>query len=157
MSVLAEPVEAIVRDRVLADLGDAAALEAMRQADTWLGEQRAKLRAQLDDLDADLAELERKRAETPRTMVRLIAQYTVNRGSMLARYELAERELAELGPASAPQEPLPALTAEEWDQDATAAEKAAIIRRLGLRIVILPGTPRGRAPFDRGRVRITAG
>jgi hypothetical protein len=73
---------------------------------------------------------------------------------MMARYEVTERELAELGPASAHAEPLPVLTAEEWDQSATPAEKAAIIHRLHLRIVILPYTRRGRA-FDRTRVQIT--
>jgi DNA invertase Pin-like site-specific DNA recombinase len=155
MSVLARPVEVIVRDRVLADLGDAAAREAMRQADDWLDEQRAKLRKALDDLDADLAETERKRAETPRTMVRLLGQYTRNRATMMLRYEITERELEELGPASAPQEPLPALTVEEWEQDTAPQEQAAIIRRLHLRITILPSARRGRAPFDRSRVKIT--
>jgi hypothetical protein len=89
-------------------------------------------------------------------MVRLISQYTRNMASMMDRYQVTERELAELGPASAPQEPLPALTAEEWDVDATPAEQAAIIRRLHLRIVILPSARRGREPFDTGRVSITA-
>jgi hypothetical protein len=154
MSLLARPVEVIVRDRVLADLGDAAAREAMRVADDWLDEQRAKLRKVLDDLDADLAETERKRAETPRSMVRVLGQYTRNRASMMLRYEITERELEELGPASAPQEPLPALTAEEWELDTTPQEQQAIIRRLHLRITVLPSARRGRA-FDRSRVKIT--
>jgi DNA invertase Pin-like site-specific DNA recombinase len=155
-SVLAVPVEVMVRDRVLADLGDVAVREAMAAADDWLDAQRARLRQMLDDLDADLAETERKRAETPRTMARLLGQYSRNRATMMLRYEITERELAELGPASAPQEPLPALSAAEWDEDATPQEKASIIRRLHLRIVILPHTRRGRA-FDRGRVLITEG
>ena len=51
------------------------------------------------------------------------------------------------------------MTAEEWDdEDTPAADKAAAIRQLGLRITIMPGTRRqgaSRLPFDTGRVQIT--
>jgi DNA invertase Pin-like site-specific DNA recombinase len=157
-SVLAAPVEAIVRDKVLAALADAQALEAMRAADVWLDAQREKLAGVLADLDADMAETEAKRAAAPRSMTRLRGQYDRNLASMAARYEAAERELAGLGPASAPAPPLPVMTAEDWDAPTTtAARKAAVIRRLGLRVTILPGTRRqgaSRLPFDAGRVDV---
>ena len=44
-SVLADPVEAIVRDRVLADLADVELRERARAADATLDAQRAKLAA----------------------------------------------------------------------------------------------------------------
>jgi hypothetical protein len=160
-SVLAAPAEAIVRDKVLAALADAQALEAMRAADVWLDAQREKLAGVLADLDADMAETEAKRAAAPRSMTRLRGQYDRNLASMAARYEAAERELAGLGSASAPAEPLPVMTAEDWDAPTTtAARKAAVIRRLDGRVTILPGTrPRGasRLPFDAGRVVVTFG
>ena len=156
-SVLAEPVEVIVRDRVVDDLADVEALERARAADAVLDEQRAKLRGLLDDLDADMAETEAKRAEVPRSMTRLRDQYDRNLASMAARYEAAERELDGLGPAAAPAPPLPPVTADEWDTDTPAADQAAVIRRLGLRITIVPGTRRqgaSRLPFEAERVTI---
>ena len=92
-------------------------------------------------------------------MTRLRDQYDRNLASMRARYEAAERELDGLGPASAAAPPLSPVTAEEWeDAEVTpAAEQAATIRQLGLRITILPGTRRqgaSRLPFDTGRVQI---
>ena len=157
-SVLAEPVEAMVRDRVLAELADAERLERMRAADATLDEQRAKLRGLLADLDADMAETEAKRAATPRSAARLRDQHDRNLATMAARYEAAERELDGLGPAAAPAPPLPPMTAEEWDTDTPAADKASAIRQLGLRITITPGTRRqgaSRLPFEDGRVTIT--
>lgn len=158
-SVLADPVEAIVRDRVVADLADVEALEAARAADATLDAQRAKLRGLLDDLDADMAETEAKRMETPRAMTRLRDQHDRNLATLAARYQAAERELDGLGPAAAPAPPLISATAEDW-ADTPAAEQAAIIRQLDLRITIVPGTrPQGasRLPFDAGRVQITPG
>ena len=49
------------------------------------------------------------------------------------------------------------MTAEEWDEDTPAADQAAVIRHLGLRITIVPGTRKqgaSRLPFDNERVRI---
>jgi site-specific DNA recombinase len=159
-SVLAAPVEAMVRDQVLAALANVETREAMLTADAWLDEQRAKLRGLLDDLDADMAETEAKRAQTPRSMTRLRDQYDQNLASMAARYEATEAELAGLGPASAPAEPLEPITAEEWDNEeiTPAAVKANTIRRLGLRVTIMPPTRQqgaSRLPFDTGRVTIT--
>ena len=105
----------------------------MRAADATLDELRAKLGAVLDDLDADMAETQAKRAQTPRSMTRLRGQLDRDLESMAARFEATERELGELGPAAAPAPPLPAMTAEDWDAPTTtAAGKAAVIRRLGL-------------------------
>ena len=105
-----------------------------------------------------MAETEAKRAATPRSATRLRDQHERNLASMAARYEAAERELDGLGPASAPAPELEPVTAEEWDEDIPAAEKAATIRQLRLRIEILPGTRRqgaSRLPFEKERVRIT--
>ncbi|MGH3162571.1 MAG: hypothetical protein ACRDOC_11840, partial [Streptosporangiaceae bacterium] len=124
-----------------------------------LDAQRAKLRGLLDDLDADMAETEAKRMETPRAMTRLRDQHDRNLATLAARYQAAERELDGLGPAAAPAPPLISATAEDW-ADTPAAEQAAIIRQLDLRITIVPGTrPQGasRLPFDAGRVQITPG
>jgi DNA invertase Pin-like site-specific DNA recombinase len=159
-SVLAAPVEDIVRDRVLAELADAERREAIRAADATLDQQREELRRLLDDLDADMAETEAKLAATPRSMTRRRQQQERNLTTLAARYEATERDLGELGPAAAPAPPLEPVTAEEWDDPEVtpAAVKADIIRRLGLRITIVPGTrPPGasRLPFDTGRISIT--
>ena len=66
-SVLAEPAEAMVRDRVLATPWPTRSRwRRARAADATLDAQRAKLRDLLDDLDADMAETEAKLAATPR-------------------------------------------------------------------------------------------
>jgi hypothetical protein len=156
-SVLAAPVEAIVRDRVLAELADAERLERIRAADATLDAQREKLTRLLADLDADMAETEAKRASTPRSATRLRDQHDRNLATLAARYQATERELDELGPAAAPAPPLPPITAEQWEKDTPAAAKAAYIRRLGLRVTILPPTRAqgaSRLPFDIGRVKI---
>ena len=160
-SVLADPVEARMRGKVLERLADAELRERERAADDWLDTQRAKLSGLLDDLDADMAETEAKLRDTPRSMTRRREQIAVNLAAMETRYETTQRELDALGPASAPAAPLPpVMTADEWDSDYPAAEQAAIIRRLDLRIAIVPPTRAqgaSRLPFDDGRVQITAG
>ena len=157
-SVLAEGTEAMVRDKVLAMLADAEALEAARAADTALDEQRAKLGGLLDDLDKDMAETESKLRDTPRSMTRRREQIGRNLAAMEARFEATERELDGLGRAAAPAPPLPPMTAEQWDdaEVTPAAVKAAFIRRLGLPVTIVPPTRKqgaSRLPFDTGRVR----
>ena len=157
-SVLAEPVEAIVRDRVVGDLADVEALERARAADATLDAQRVKLRGLLDDLDLDMAETEAKRLATPRSATRLRDQHERNLASMAARYEAAERELDGLGPVSAPAPELDPVTAEDWDEFIPAADKASTIRQLRLRIEIRPGTRKqgaSRLPFEEERVKIT--
>jgi hypothetical protein len=155
-SVLAAPVEAMVRDAVLAALADVEAREAMRAADTALDEQRAKLHAELRDLDADMAENEAKLGRLRPGQRR--ATVEANLRSQEAREAEVLRLLEELGPAAAPAPPLPPITAEQWEKDATAKAKAAYVRELGLRVTIVPPTrPQGssRLGFDAGRVRIT--
>jgi len=156
-SVLAAPVEQLVRDEVLEALADAERLEQMRAADAYLDQQRAKLTGLLGDLDADMAETEAKLRDIPRGMTRRREQVERNLAAMETRYAATQRELDGLGPAAAQAPPLPAITAEQWDMDTPAAEQAAIIRRLGLRIMIVPGTRAqgaSRLPFDAGRVQI---
>jgi site-specific DNA recombinase len=158
-SVLARPVEERVRDAALAALADVEALEAMRAADATLDAERGKLAGLLDDLDADLADTEAKLRDTPRSMTRRREQLDRNLVTLTARFGAVERELAELGPASAPAPPLPPMTAAKWEIT-VAAEQAAIIRRLGLRITIVPPTRAqgaSRLPFEDGRVQITQG
>ena len=159
-SVLADPVEELVRDGVLEALADAERLEAMRAADAWLDTQRAKLTGLLADLDADMAETEAKLRDIPRAMIRRREQVSRNLAAMEARYEATQRELDALGPAAAQAPPLPAITAEEWDDPEVtpAADKAAVIRRLGLAVTIMPPARRqgaSRLPFDDGRVQIS--
>lgn len=160
MSVLAEPVEAMVRDAVLAAWADEAMREAMREADTALDDQRAKLRGLLADLDADMADTEAKHAATPRSMARRREQIERNLASMTARYEAAERELGELGEATARPQLPELLSAREWDDPriTTPADRAVVIRQLGLTVKVLPATRAqgsSRLPFDAARVQIT--
>ena len=159
-SVLADPVEELVRDEVLEALADAERLEAMRAADAWLDDQRAKLTGLLADLDADMAETEAKLRDIPRAMTRRREQVERNLAAMEARYEGTQRELDGLGPAAAQAPPLPAITAEDWDapESPRQPDKAAVIRRLGLPVTIMPGTRRqgaSRLPFEDGRVQIS--
>jgi DNA invertase Pin-like site-specific DNA recombinase len=157
-SVLAEPVETRVRGDVLAELDNAERLERARLADAWHDEQRAKLAGLLADLDADMAETEAKLRDTPREMTRRREQIALNLATMETRFAAVRRELAELGPASAPAEPIAPITADQWDNDMPAAAQVAVIRRLGLRIAIVPPTRAqgsSRLPFDTGRVQIT--
>lgn len=162
MSVLAEPAEALVRDEVLAELADVEMRERARAADAALDRKRAELNAVLDDLDADMAETEKKLSAVPRSQARRRDQIQKNLDTMTARYARTERELEDLGPVTAPAPLLPAVTAAEWDDpDVTpAADKAAYIRQLGLRITILPPTRKqgsSRLGFDTARVRIEPG
>jgi DNA invertase Pin-like site-specific DNA recombinase len=155
-SVLAAPVEGMVRDRVLVLLADVEAREAMRAADTALDEQRAKLHAELRDLDADMAENEAKLGRLRAGQRRDAVQ--ANLRSQEAREAEVLRLLDELGPAAAIAPPLPVMTAEDWEAPTTTvARKAAVIRRLGLHITIRPPTRAqgaSRLPFDTGRVQI---
>jgi DNA invertase Pin-like site-specific DNA recombinase len=160
-SVIAPPVEEIIRDEVLAALADVELREKARAADAFQDEQRAKLAALLADIDADSAETEAKRAATPRSMARLRETYDRNLATLRARFRATEAELAALGPATVPGPPLPDVTAEKWDDPeiTPAAKKAAYIRQLGLHIAIRPSRrQRGasRGPFDTRRVHIWA-
>ena len=118
-SVLAEPVEASVRDAGAGRAGRrGAAGRGCAPPTPSLDEQRAKLRGLLADLDADMAETEAKLRDMPRAMTRRREQFERNLAAMEARYEAAERELTELGPAvrarpAAARRSRPS----EWDND----------------------------------------
>lgn len=161
-SVLAAPVEAMVRDEVLRRWADEAEREAMRAADTAHDELRAKLRGQMADLVADMAEAEERRAAIPHGQAARRAVIDRDLRTKDAQYAAIERRLEELGPVAGPAPELPeVVTPHEWDDPEVtpAAEQAAIIRRLGVRVTILPGTRAqgaSRLPFDTGRVRIEA-
>jgi DNA invertase Pin-like site-specific DNA recombinase len=155
-SITAAPVEAMVRDAVLAALADVEALEAARAADATLDEQRGKLHAELAALDADMAENEAKLDRLRPGQRRDAVQ--ANLRSQEAREAEVLRLLDALGPAAALAPPLAPVTAEEWDRDTMPKAKAAYVRELRLRVTIGPPTrPQGssRLPFDTGRVRIT--
>jgi site-specific DNA recombinase len=159
MTIAAEPVEAIVRDRVVAKANDPDVRADMDNADTALDDERAKLAELLDALDRDIAATEAKAARVPYNMTRTRAQYERNVTNMLARFEEADRKLTELGDTSRRASRVPPVTAEEWDnpQGLTPAERAEYIRRLGLRVTILPSTqPQGasRRQFQDWRVDI---
>ena len=158
MEVAAAPVEARVRDEVIAGANDPDLQADMAGADAVLDEERAALADLLDALDRDIAATEAKAAKVPYNMTRTRTQYERNVATMLARFEEADRKLKELGDASRRVPRVPPLTAEEWDNDLTPAERAEYIRRLGLRVTILPSKyPRGasRRPFEDWRVVIT--
>ena len=159
MTIAAEPVEAIVRDRVVAKANDPDVRADIDNADTALDEERAKLAELLDALDQDIAETEAKAARVPYNMTRTRAQYERNVDNMLARFEEADRKLRELGDTSRHAPRVPPVTAEEWDnpQGLMPAERAEYLRRLDLRVTILPSThPQGasRRQFQDWRVDI---
>jgi hypothetical protein len=160
MSVVAEPVEEIVRDAVLERWGDEAVRAAIAAADTARDEHRAKLRALLGNLDADMAETEANLNRVPYEMTQRREQLKGNLRSMEARWAAAQRELDELGtaPAAAAEPALAEVPAPaEWDKG-QAAHKVAAIRRLHLRFTIGPATRRqgaSRLPFDAARVQVT--
>lgn len=158
MTVSAPAVDAIVRDKIVVLANDPGKQKAMAAADSYLDEKREKLAGLLEDLDRDIAETEAKAARVPRSQTRTRAQYERNVAHMQTRYDDAEEKLAELGETSKRAPSVPPVSAEEWDhpQDTTPAERAEIIRRLGLRISIKPD-PRGRGKwrqFDPSRVVI---
>jgi DNA invertase Pin-like site-specific DNA recombinase len=156
MTVSAPPVDAIVRDKVVALTSDPGRQEAMAAADSWLDEEREKLAGLLED--RDIAETEAKAARVPRSQTRTRAQYERNVDHMQQRYRDAEEKLAGLGKPSRRKPKMPPVTAAEWDhpEATTPAERAEIIRRLDLRVSIKPD-PRGRGKwrkFDPSRVVI---
>jgi DNA invertase Pin-like site-specific DNA recombinase len=155
-SIMAEPVEEMVREAVVRASHDADAQDAMREADRFLDERRAKLTRELEDLDDDAARIEAKQQQTPRSMTRLHAQYDRHLATTIARHEATERELAALGTVRALGEPLPPMSAETW-KDTPPTEQAVYIRQLGLRITIMPSERKpglSRLPFEATRVRI---
>ena len=160
MTIAAEPVEARVRDGVIARANDPGIRADIQNADTALDEERAELLKLLDEIDTDIAETEVKKARLPYTMTRARAQADRNIDTMTARYVDVEGRLTELGESRrAPM--LPQITAEEWDhpQAMTPAERADCIRRLGLRVTILPPKRAhgvSRRGFEDERVVITA-
>jgi DNA invertase Pin-like site-specific DNA recombinase len=159
-SVIAGPVEAMVRDKALAALADTARLEAMRAADATLDAQRGKLASLMADLDTDMTGIEAKLYSIPPSQAQRRAGLERTLAGLDARHQAAGRELASLGPASVPPPPLDAVSAEEWDDPEVtpAAEKADTIRWLGLHVMIMPSTRKqgaSRLPFDTGRVSIT--
>lgn len=158
MTISAPPVDAIVRDTVIARASDPDKQQAIAEADSHLDEEREKLAALLEDLDRDIAETEAKAMRVPRSQTRTRAQYERNVDHMQQRYRDAEDKLAELGEPSRRAPIVPPPAPEEWDhpEAMTPAERADIIRRLGLRISIKPD-PRGRGKwriFDPSRVVI---
>ena len=89
-------------------------------------------------------------------MTRRREQQERNLATLAARYQAAERELGELGPAALPAPPLEPVTAAEWNDSGDPGDcEAEIIRRLGLRITIVPGTR--RRSFLAAAVRHRAG
>jgi site-specific DNA recombinase len=159
MTIAAEPVEAIVRDKVVALVNDPDLQADMQGADTVLDEERAKLAELLDALDRDIAATEAKAAAVPYNLTRTRAQYERNVANMLARFEEADRKLKDLGETARRAPRVPPVTAEDWDDPLALApaERAEYIRRLALRVTILPPKrPQGasRRPFEDWRVNI---
>lgn len=158
MTVSASPVDAIVRDAVLARAANPGTQVAMAAADSQLDEERDRLERLLADLDQDIAETEAKAARVPRSQTRTRAQYERNVEHMQKRYRDAEEKLAGLGKPSRRKPKVDPVPAEEWDHPEAMmpAERAEYIRRLGLRISIKPDL-RGRGKwriFDPSRVVI---
>lgn len=147
--VVAEPVEKMVRRRVLRDANDPGTVAELSAEARALSEARMDAAAKVDRLDGLLADLEaRKAAEAIRPLAYETAKAVLDR-----RIAEAEAEAKRLG-ARPPGGDVPALTAEEYD-DLTWAETRLLVERLRLRVLVLPVLPDStRGMFDRRRVRI---
>ena len=149
LTVLAEPVEELVKQRVLADLNDPELAAELSAEASALGGVRAAAQAEVERLDGMLADLEVKRVAG---QIRVHA-YEAAKGHLDKLVGAAETTLREVG-APAPAGALPAVTEREWDA-MTAAEKRTLISRLHLEVSVspqLPGAARNR--FDPRRVQI---
>jgi DNA invertase Pin-like site-specific DNA recombinase len=147
--VVAEPVEAIVRERVLRDANDPDTVAALSAEAHALSEARMDAAAKVDRLDGLLADLEaRKAAETIRELAYQAAKAVLDK-----RIAEAEAEAKRLGAGSVTGD-VPALTGEEYDA-LTWAETWLLVEQLDLRVLVLPVLPDStRGKFDHRRVRI---
>lgn len=148
--VVAEPVEALVRRRVLRDANDPDTVAALSAEARALSEARMDAAAKVDRLDGLLADLEaRKAAETIRPLA-----YETAKAVLDKRIAEAEAEAKRLGARTADGGDVPALTAEEYDA-LTWAETKLLVSRLRLRVLVLSVLPDStRSKFDPRRVRI---
>jgi site-specific DNA recombinase len=152
LSILAEETEEIVTTQVLDYLRDRDVQKDVRQEAGALTEALAAAQAEIDYVAERMDILENKLAREQATQ----ASYDRNMPVWEERYARAVAAKAELrGQADAARDE-PAMTREEWDDPAmTPARKQAMIRRLHLRIAILPlpaGAPRN--VFRPERVRV---
>jgi DNA invertase Pin-like site-specific DNA recombinase len=150
MSVVAGPVEAAVKARVIATANDPGEMAALSERARALGEARAAASAEVTRLDDLLTALEAKlAAEEIRPNAYQAAKDVLDR-----RIRDAEAEAKRLADGAGPAGDVPALTAEEYDE-LTTAERREVIRRLGLTVTVLPPDPAGpRNTFDGRRVDI---
>ena len=149
MAVLAEPVEELVRARVLADLADDDEMAELARRERAVHDARAAAAAEVARLEDRLAELEAKlAAETIREHAYEAAKAVYDR--RIADAEARRDVLA----APAPAGKLPATTAAEYDV-LSPAERRALIARLRLEVTVAPLRPGGpRNTFDPERVQI---
>jgi DNA invertase Pin-like site-specific DNA recombinase len=148
-TILAVPVEAAVRERVLEDANNHELVAKLSAEARALSEARTSALAKVERLDGLLADLEDRRAEeTIRPLAYERAKKTYER-----RIAEAEAEARQLGAASKDAN-VPALTGEQYDE-MTPAETKQLINRLCLRVLILPKTPGlARNQYDPDRVKI---
>jgi DNA invertase Pin-like site-specific DNA recombinase len=149
MAVLAEPVEELVRARVLDDLADADEMAELAERERAVHDARAAAAAEVARLEDKLAELEAKlAAETIREHAYQAAKAVYDR--RIADAEAKRDALAVPAPAGK----LPATTAAEYDV-LNPAERRSLITRLRLEVTVLPLRPGGpRNTFDPERVQI---
>jgi DNA invertase Pin-like site-specific DNA recombinase len=138
LSILASPAEETVAVRVLADSNNPRVTEAIQAESAALTEARDAAQAEVDYVEERMTVLEEKlaRGETPQGV------YDRTMPTWEARYGRALAALREVGTGDGGE--VTGLTREEWDM-MPLGEKRATIRRLHLRIAILPlpdGAPR---------------
>jgi hypothetical protein len=138
LSILAAPAEEAVAVRVLGDSNDPRVAEAIKAESAALSEARDAAQAEVDYVEERMTVLEEKlaRGETPQGV------YDRTMPTWEARYGRALAALREVGTGDGGE--VARLTREEWDM-MPLGEKRATIRRLHLRIAILPlpdGAPR---------------
>lgn len=134
-TVIAKPVEDMVKARVLADAADSDEMARIAAETRQLTTARDEASAEVDRLDGLLADLEVRRVnEVIREAAYEASKTALDKRMSKALARLAEAEKATAGTGDGE---VPPLTGEEYDH-MTAEEKRSVIRRLRLEITVLP-------------------
>lgn len=147
MGIQADALEERVRGRALELLADPDTRVAVGARDAALNDARNAAAARLEDVDAQLVDLETKQA-----LGDLIpAAYSAAKPILDRRRLAALAELGEVGTAP-PGSELPQVDEADWD-DMTCVERRQLITRLHMTITVLPVRPDGpRNRIDPARI-----
>jgi hypothetical protein len=148
-SILAQPIEDRVQERVLKDANNPDLVAALSAEARALSEARMSAAAKVERLDGMLADLEVRLVEGT------IRQHAYDRAkeALDRRIAAAETEARQLGAAPKDMN-VPSLTAEQYDV-LKSAEVKLLINQLRLRVLIFPKTPGlAKQVWDPKRIKI---